>query len=582
LCNRADAKSSQHDEDSVSVSSDHINEVIDQALQLLYGTVDEKQRGVDSILTLCQDLSALEYLIRNHQLMNALTRLFGEDDLLTELSFSIGKLFLAFSMVEDFHEILSNYRVGALALGVVELEVKRARHRGKTPASPNSSDLAAPSYSYSFSKKQEHVVMVCCRILVHIADDFSALCKMVKKSIATTLGCCLDMKTTQPLKSVLCMMMKTSIFEDVAIELSSGEKQTVQKLVSLLRVSSISDKVACILFNLSFHKECTDIISSKNIHSQITKMIGSKSRQSYGYKLAYHLSCSDGNRRKFLAAGIASKLLDLSKNMSRREPFEESVAGLLVNMAFDPLCAEEMVQSGVIGIMLSSIKKSSDILTNQVLLKVLRNLSDWSRELQHKLYQVAATGDVSALEGFVKLSTSYISPTQSDIVVYWDHHFWNTHVESMMESVLNCKNDNLLVEWIAILANMTKDDMPAGLQWHDLLDDNTNKILRLCNRILDADESHKQSDDLKLEVVIWLGELCISNDCSNWIASSNLIVAMHDEFIQCASNLNGSEEMMLQILLSYRQFLMFESTRLQVMAGDGKIFSFHIILLVTS
>ena len=82
-------------------------------------------------------------------------------------------------------------------------------------------------------------------------------------------------------------------------------------------------------------------------------------------------------------------------------------------------------------------------------------------------------------------------------------------------------DDDLLVEWIGILTNITKDDMPAGLHWHDLLMDNNCKIVQLCQRILESKEPMKRRDDLKLEVIIWLGELCASKECSHWIATRN-------------------------------------------------------------
>jgi hypothetical protein len=97
--------------------------------------------------------------------------------------------------------------------------------------------------------------------------------------------------------------------------------------------------------------------------------------------------------------------------------------------------------------------------------------------------------------------------------------------------------------------------------WHDLLYDNSSKILTLCHDALDS--SHV---DLKVEVVIWLGELCSSQESSAWIASSNLLEAMNEELQSHA----GSEELKIQILLSYQQFMMYEETRFQVVGGHGE------------
>jgi hypothetical protein len=234
--------------------------------------------------------------------------------------------------------------------------------------------------------------------------------------------------------------------------------------------------------------------------------------------------------------------------------------------------------------MIRIIQQSDSHYNKQVLVKVIRNLSQWSKEFQHRLHQALTVGDGSTLKGWVKRPATYVSstePNQEDnesdenkliqhSIIYWEHHFWDSHIEFLLQGALHCENDDLLVEWIGVLTNITKDDMPAGLHWHDLLFDNNHKIVKLCRQILDSDETKRRHDDLKLEVVIWLGELCASKECSHWIASSNLIDAMHDELIQCAALVDGSQEMGLQLLLSYKKMMMYDETRFQVIGGSGK------------
>ncbi|KAL3796270.1 hypothetical protein HJC23_008590 [Cyclotella cryptica] len=570
-----------------SVSSDQKNQLIEKSLEYLYGSKDHKLLGMKQILALCQDLDAPAYLIENHQLMSALTRLYGEDDLMIEMSFAISKLFLAFSMVNEYHEILSNFRVGALTLRAVALELRRAHHRRKPPVVVASSDLASPTYSYSFSNKQEILLSVCCNILCHIADDYSALRKMIKKSLVTMLGHCLDIQATDLLTSVLCLLIKASIFEETAVELLRGESLAIEKLVSLLHVSKVNELAVRVLFNLSFNVECAHLISSKSIHSPIIKMLRNKSTYAPACKLAYHLSSNEDNRFFFVTAGISSALMDLLREISPRGRMDEVLSGLLVNLTLHPLCAEEiLLHNGErVTNIFRIIKQSNSHCDIQVLLKVIRNLSQWTTELQYRLHKALILGDSRPLEGWVKRAETYWSSTESNqessdsdksnfiqnSIIYWEHHFWDAHIEFLLQSALHCENDDLLVEWIRILTNITKDDLPAGLQWHDLLFDNNCKIVRLCRRILDSDKTENLRDDLKLEVTIWLGELCASKECSHWIASSNLIDAMHDKLIQCAALVDGSEEMLLQLLLSYKQFMMYEETRFQVIGGGGVV-----------
>jgi len=116
----------------ISVTSEHFDQFVDEALELLYDSShDKKLKGTIKVLSLCRDSRILEDIVQNHQLMSALSRLLGESDSLPiDLTFGIGKLFLTLSLIEDFHEALSSHRVGALALGVAELELKRVWHRG--------------------------------------------------------------------------------------------------------------------------------------------------------------------------------------------------------------------------------------------------------------------------------------------------------------------------------------------------------------------------------------------------------------------------------------------------------------------
>lgn len=259
-------------------------------------------------------------------------------------------------------------------------------------------------------------------------------------------------------------------------------------------------------------------------------------------------------------------------------------------MTLHPVCAEEMMHLGVLDIMFRTVQQASDPYKLQVLLKVARNLSDWTKSLQAMLHQALAFQAPSILGGLVKDSSLYLQSKETsaaDITddcesesgesslasLYWDKHFWDARVEFLLQRALQCDNDDLLVEWIGILSNMTSDDLPAGLQWIDILDDNHSKILQLLQRIIEPSESSGRSsssnDDLRMEVIIWLGELCTSRECSSWIASTDLIEDINS-VLRSSLETEGSNEMLLQILLTYQHFLIYNDTRLHVIAGYGE------------
>ena len=120
-----------------------------------------------------------------------------------------------------------------------------------------------------------------------------------------------------------------------------------------------------------------------------------------------------------------------------------------------------------------------------------------------------------------------------------------------------------LVEWLGIMGNLTHDDLPAGVQWHDLLSDNEADMVELFHSLLHP-SCH---DDIKLELIVLLGTLCSSEECSHWVASNNLINnIIHSAFVE--ENLDV--EIRLQILSIYERLLLYEVTRFQIIGGDGE------------
>lgn len=240
-------------------------------------------------------------------------------------------------------------------------------------------------------------------------------------------------------------------------------------------------------------------------------------------------------------------------------------------MTLNPLCSEEMIQLGAIGCLFRIIKKVNVECTKQVLLKVLRNLSRWTKSLQSRLVK-DADQTMPSLADIVQDPMQYLLTNREKectdgeqigtyTSLYWEKHFWDDHVELMMQCALNCDNEDLLVEWVGILNNITRDDLPGGVEWHDLLDEQHSGIVELFHKMLDK----KCHNDLKLELVIWLGELCCSKECSYWVASNNMIDIIHNVF-----EANQDDEMMLQVIQTLERFLLFEETRYQVLGADGE------------
>lgn len=224
-------------------------------------------------------------------------------------------------------------------------------------------------------------------------------------------------------------------------------------------------------------------------------------------------------------------------------------------MTLHPLFCEEWMCHGGIEQVFRIINKSQRDGTKQLFLKIARNLSRWTKCLQCKLAKAVEIQDANPLVGFVKDPESYIRG------VYWEHHFWDAQFHSIMEYTLACENDDLLVECLGILNNLTRDDLPAGVQWQDQLVDNKDQILDIFNKFQDS-----RHDDIKLELIIWFGELCSSKECCLWLAPTGLFDIIHRVFVGLQDS-----EMRLQILLIYERCLLFEMTRFHIIGGDGVV-----------
>lgn len=228
-------------------------------------------------------------------------------------------------------------------------------------------------------------------------------------------------------------------------------------------------------------------------------------------------------------------------------------------MTLQPLCCEYLMCNGVINLIFRIIQKflHDDDVTVQVMLKVARNLSRWTKLLQSRLTPALHNNDVHPLIGILKDPEPYLQSR-----LYWEKHFWDAHVEFVLKSALDCDNDDLLVEWLGVLNNFTLDDLPAGVQWSDLLDDNKSRVTNMFQRLLEPSSS---DDDIRLELIIWLGEVCSSRECSYWLASTDLFNLIHGVFVD-----QQDSEMKLQILHIYEHCLLYEMTRLQVLGGEGE------------
>ena len=180
---------------------------------------------------MCSKVGNLEQLIQNMQLMSLLSRVFAEDfKRNNELSFNLCRVFLSFSNFMEMHSILANYRIGALTMKVVELELKRTRHKAEERQKAME-DMVEISKKQELkdailARRQDKIIFVALHLLINLAEDVSVEKKMVKKNLVQMLTENLSRRTPDCLMLILTFLRKLSIFSENKTIMADSEVRT--------------------------------------------------------------------------------------------------------------------------------------------------------------------------------------------------------------------------------------------------------------------------------------------------------------------------------------------------------------------
>ena len=207
------------------------------------------------------------------------------------------------SQVEENHERLAENRIGALAIGVLEVQVKRHNSRG---------DVA-------FSDEQERLITLCLDILNNLGDSPIILNKMMKKDLPSLLVPFVRLRSPGAIVLSLSLIRSASIYEETAAALSAEGCQVIPFLVSVLGntdVREISVDVICTLFNLSLHDRCLDMISRTDIWESLAILVEDRCNQAVS--LMYRLSSTEANRDYMTEMGLAALVGELVNDFAPR------------------------------------------------------------------------------------------------------------------------------------------------------------------------------------------------------------------------------------------------------------------------
>lgn len=493
-------------------------------------------RGTAMILKLCRDVMNLEQLIQNSTAMNLLTRVLQDEfKKSVELTFNILRIFLAFSNFLEMHSLMANYRIGVLTMKVIEFEVKRHEHReverkemeqkldGELQTAKTTSQDAYQQAKEKAirakeketrkvmraQRKQDRVLFVSFYILLNLAEDVAVERKMLKRDLLEFIFVMLDRTSADLLILSFSFLKKISVFEENKDLLK--ENHVVQRLAKFIPCSSqpLVHLVLRLLFNLSFDSDIREQMVKDGLLPKLVTLLKTPSFRGRTLKLLYHLSVDDRCKSMFTYTEAIPMLLGMIVNFPQPLLARE-LAALMVNLSINPRNAKMLVTNRGMSHLMDRLINTKDPL----LAKIIRNISQWTLNSQQELENPEA--------------------------VYRNRGLWSPHIKTLLQ-LTNTDNQDLLIELLGTIANLTPIDLPSNQTWFQLLvkdtsngkelkrskdtskDRNTNtgdkdhNILSLLSKMLVPGMAQ---NDILLEVIMVIAAFAIDASVCELFASS--------------------------------------------------------------
>ena len=505
------------------------------------------------------------------QLMSSLSRVLADDyKRSSELSFNLVRIFLSFSNFMEMHSILANYKVGAMTMKVVELEIKRSEYRKdereKNIKSGEKISSAADRKDRALSKRQDKILSVGLHLLINLAEDVSVEKKMVKKSLVKMLTQCLDRKSPDCAMLVVTFLRKLSIFADNMKVMSDPEVNTVYHIAKYIPCShdKLTTAALRLLFNLSFNKDCRQRMIEAGMLKKLVHLLKKAPFRAKTIKILYHLSSDASTRALLPPTDFTPILMQLIINFPHNTVAKE-LASLAVNVSFEPGVAEQMAEGSGLRHLMSRVGEYGDVL----LAKVVRNLSLWTFNEQRKITKITEHVDVlkenrkrmrraeRAMNRLAEGGGGDEDEKEEDeetdeedmadlprIPAYMQRRLWGEHVQHLIKMSLDCDSHDLLVELLGTLGNLTEQDCPKGKKWSSLM-----KEFNLTSFLSKLLVPGMSQNDVVLESIILIGQMCVDEKASVLLASSSLIRALHDLW----QDKSDDSEIVLQLLTAFHR-----------------------------
>lgn len=602
-CSGTDSPSSS----TVTAEKANINN-IEGYVELLYDNIPEKVAGSALILQLARNPDNLEELGSNDAVLSALSRVLREDwKKSIELSTNIVYIFFCFSTYSQFHHVILQYKVGSLCMEVIDYELRRydqwkddieIRRRkcesGNVPSQVQTQIHGSMSADFrrrvsdglnshgteisselrrtvshipiasgdnrrrivdgvhsagenwesrrrqlegmnspptnpvtpvvdpkeelkrmkedlekmkrkfqNFTKKQDQLLRVSFYLLLNIAEDTRVEDKMRKKNITGMLTKTLDRDNADLLILVVTFLKKLSLFKENVDDMS--DLNVVEKLPRILMMnnSDLIHMTLKLLLNLSFTLLLRERMVRIGFLPKLVSLLNEQRHESIVLKILYHLSMDDRCKSMFTYTDCVPMAMKMLLEGPEDEVNLELVA-LCINLAINKRNAQIMVEDNRLGCLMARAFRNQDSL----IMKMIRNIA------MH--------------EG-----------TKQNFVEF---------VGDIAKAVVDCPNEDFVVECVGVLGNMTLPD----LDFCQLMQ-RFNLILWVQNILVPG----KYEDDLVLEVVVLLGTAAADEGCAMLLCKADILLSL----IELLKAKQEDDEMVLQIIYVFYMISRHTTTR---------------------
>uniref|UniRef100_G3NN13 Kinesin-associated protein 3a n=1 Tax=Gasterosteus aculeatus aculeatus TaxID=481459 RepID=G3NN13_GASAC len=479
---------------------------IDEYVDLLYEDIQEKIRGATLIFQLARNPDNLEELTQKEAAFGALARVLREDwKQSVDLATTIISVFFCFSSFSQFHGLVSNFKIGALCMNIIEHELKRY-----DLWQDELQDKKKKEHEKSFRKyqslltKQEQLLRVALSLLLNLAEDTRTELKMRNKNIVHTLVKILDREDEELLLLVVSFLKKLSIFLENKNDMA--ETLAVEKLARLVPChhQELLSTNLRLLLNLSFDTTLRSQMVQTGLLPKVSSLLADEAQRQLSMCILYHISMDDRFKSMFADTDCIPQLMKMVFDCGE-ETMDVELISLCINLAANKSNSKLICEGNGLKMLMKRAVKLKDVLV----MKMIRNLS------QHN-------GHTKSL--FLE------------------------HVGDLAAHISEEEPEEFVIECLGTLANLTIPD----LDWALVL-----KEYNLVPYLNDRLKPGSAEDDLILEVVIMIGTVSMDDSCAAMLAKSGLVPAL----IELLNARQEDDEFVCQIVYVFYQMVFHKATR---------------------